>query len=435
MKSVGEVGLEKENQSYTTSSLQLLDLMDTLFSRIGRIFTKEAVARLETEAKADNVISGESEIEALQGCGGVDKSSQMKSAANSGGLLWQMAWCPLLQGMARMCCDTRKSVRQTAITYLQRALLAHELQNLTSLEWEACFLQVFFPMLSRLLEVTPIVDQFNLEETRVRASNLLCKVFLQHLLSLSSLPHFPDLWFGILDFMEKYLCLGNSDLLSEAIPESLKNMLLVMSTQGVLDVSVSNNRSGSTVSLNENNTSLKLLEMTWLRIEQFLPQFMKQLFPAIIPPTPQSPPQDPVPQVTPSPNHTLPSQPSAQFPLEAVVVQEIPVTVTMDHMTGGVSMAATPIQTPCSPSRSPDPSPHASPPTSSSPVAELQAKGEVSLGNFPITLHPPLPTVAIPTSQGQETNSISGTKQELILVQPAPQDSPTAVPVSSVLNL
>ena len=31
-------------------------------------------------------------------------------------------------------------------------------------------------MLSRLLEVVPIVDQFNLEETRVRASNLLCKV-------------------------------------------------------------------------------------------------------------------------------------------------------------------------------------------------------------------------------------------------------------------
>ena len=47
-----------------------------------------------------------------------------------------------VQGMARMCCDTRKSVRQTAITYLQRALLAHELQNLTSLEWESCFLQV-----------------------------------------------------------------------------------------------------------------------------------------------------------------------------------------------------------------------------------------------------------------------------------------------------
>ena len=44
--------------------------------------------------------------------------------------------------MARMCCDSRKSVRQTGITYLQRALLAHDLQNLTSREWESCFLQV-----------------------------------------------------------------------------------------------------------------------------------------------------------------------------------------------------------------------------------------------------------------------------------------------------
>ena len=171
-------------------------------------------------------------------------------------------------------------------------------------------------MLSRLLEVNPAVDQFNLEETRVRASNLLCKVkltewfqsgnkatsscldilqvFLQHLLSLSSLSHFPDLWFGILDFMEKYLCLENSDLLvsectadtqiqsleegfllfyflgssyplihfftfhhstsltqSEAIPESLKNMLLVMSTQGVLEVSVSSSQSEPSVALNK----------------------------------------------------------------------------------------------------------------------------------------------------------------------------------------
>ena len=32
-------------------------------------------------------------------------------------------------------------------------------------------------------------------------------------------------------------------------------------------------------------------------------------------------------------------------------------------------------------------------------VADLQAKGEVSIGNFPITLHPPLPTVSIPTPQ------------------------------------
>ena len=45
-------------------------------------------------------------------------------------------------GMAWMCCDSRKAVRQAAITYLQRALLAHELQGLTALEWFACFKEV-----------------------------------------------------------------------------------------------------------------------------------------------------------------------------------------------------------------------------------------------------------------------------------------------------
>ena len=41
-----------------------------------------------------------------------------------------------------MCCDGRRTVRQTAITYLQRALLAHELQVLTAGEWLACFQEV-----------------------------------------------------------------------------------------------------------------------------------------------------------------------------------------------------------------------------------------------------------------------------------------------------
>ena len=47
------------------------------------------------------------------------------------------------QGMARMCCDPRRSVRQTAIAYLYRGLLAHTLHHtLTAQDWEACFLEV-----------------------------------------------------------------------------------------------------------------------------------------------------------------------------------------------------------------------------------------------------------------------------------------------------
>lgn len=157
-------------------------------------------------------------------------------------------------------------------------------------------------------------------------------------------------------------------------------MLLVMSTQGVLEVSVSPNKVSECYQhvcitafiaieccyITQNDTS-KLLEMTWLRIEQFMPDFMKQLFPSVTPILP-SPPQEPAPpETTGSPAH--PPQPplSTDLPLETVVVQEIPVTMTMDHVTGSVTIAATHTQTSYSPSRSPEVSPHASPPISSSP--------------------------------------------------------------------
>ena len=45
-------------------------------------------------------------------------------------------------GIARLCCDTRRQVRSQALTYLQRALLVHDLQALTPTEWENCFNKV-----------------------------------------------------------------------------------------------------------------------------------------------------------------------------------------------------------------------------------------------------------------------------------------------------
>lgn len=44
-----------------------------------------------------------------------------------------------------------------------------------------------------------------MDETRMRTTNLLCKVFLQHLHPLLSLGNFTALWLTILEFMDKYI--------------------------------------------------------------------------------------------------------------------------------------------------------------------------------------------------------------------------------------
>lgn len=104
-------------------------------------------------------------------------------------------------------------VRMSAITYLQRALLVHDLQTLTASEWESCFSKVLFPLLSKLLEPLSPQDPTGMEEMRMRAATVLSKVFLHHLTPLLSLPTFTALWLTILDFMDRCMHVDKSDLL------------------------------------------------------------------------------------------------------------------------------------------------------------------------------------------------------------------------------
>uniref|UniRef100_A0A8B9RIS7 Golgi-specific brefeldin A-resistance guanine nucleotide exchange factor 1 n=1 Tax=Astyanax mexicanus TaxID=7994 RepID=A0A8B9RIS7_ASTMX len=239
--------------SYHTVSLQvsqdLLDLMHTLHTRAASIYSSWAEEQRHLE-------TGGRKIEA---------DSQT---------LWSSCWCPLLQGMAWLCCDARRQVRMQALTYLQRALLVHDLQTLDAIEWESCFNKVLFPLLTKLLDNISPADVGGMEETRMRACTLLSKVFLQHLSPLLSLPTFAALWLTILDFMDKYMHAGSSDLLLEAIPESLKNMLLVMDTAGIFHSADS--RTGYS----------DLWEITWERIDCFLPRLREELFKQAVMPEP-----------------------------------------------------------------------------------------------------------------------------------------------------
>merc|ERR1719219_1743853 len=97
-----------------------------------------------------------------------------------------------------------------------------------------------------------------MEETRTRAATLLGKVFLQH---------FTPLWLTILDFMEKFIKAASSDLLADAVPESLKNMLLVMDTACIFFESN-----------DETKVATPIWDLTWEKLDTFLPQLMPDLF-------------------------------------------------------------------------------------------------------------------------------------------------------------
>ena len=121
-------------------------------------------------------------------------------------------WLPILSGIGQHCYHPLKEVRQHAFSLLQKALMSEELQDLTSSQTD-CFDTVLFPLLDEVLKSDVLVlDPHGMDETRMRASALLCKTFLHFLPNMSpkSLLH---LWTRILDYLSKYMNVGQNDYL------------------------------------------------------------------------------------------------------------------------------------------------------------------------------------------------------------------------------
>lgn len=106
---------------------------------------------------------------------------------------------------------------------------------------------------------------------------------------LLSLKGFLPLWLTVLDLLRAYMHADNSENLYEAIPESLKNMLLVMASAGVLQ------------------PDSYLWTPTWRAIDLFLPTLKSELFPEpkIPAQAPPSPPRSPSPPLSQSPTNQV----------------------------------------------------------------------------------------------------------------------------------
>lgn len=199
---------------------------------------------------------------------------------------WNAFWSPIFRVLTNQCLNPCREIRHQAFNSLQRSLLSKDLASPDHTEWTKIFDEVLFPLIQRLLK--PEVwqrDPVGMSETRVQAATLLCKVFLSYLVLLSEWDGMLELWCRILGICDRLMNSGQGDNLvsvhnnyifrlilltmhqEEAIPESLKNILLVMSDSGYL------------VPPEKNPEKVELWNETWKRLDRFLPNLFGELFP------------------------------------------------------------------------------------------------------------------------------------------------------------
>lgn len=123
-----------------------------------------------------------------------------------------------------------------------------------------------------------------MSETRVQAATLLCKIFLRYLDQLPNKEGILGLWLKILDILDRMMNSGQGDSLvcfsvsllqnmttdfsqEEAIPESVKNIILLMADGGFL------------VPPTQDPSKEEIWTETKKRLERFLPDLFPEIFP------------------------------------------------------------------------------------------------------------------------------------------------------------
>ncbi|KAJ5558509.1 hypothetical protein N7535_008723 [Penicillium sp. DV-2018c] len=181
---------------------------------------------------------------------------------------WAAYWSPIFQSLTSQCINPCRDIRHHAISTLQRSLLSAELVSSDDKEWTGIFDEILFPLVLLLLK--PEVyhsDPVGMSETRFQAATLVCKIFLRFLDQSPNRTGVLPLWLRILDILDRMMNSGQGDSLAEAIPESLKNILLVMADSGYL------------VPPSQDPSKEELWVETQKRLGRFLPDLFVEIFP------------------------------------------------------------------------------------------------------------------------------------------------------------
>jgi brefeldin A-resistance guanine nucleotide exchange factor 1 len=222
---------------------------------------------------------------------------------------WRTFWMPLLSCLAQHSSNSSREVRHQALTHLQRVLLGPQISAVptpaitvtssdepepeptspTSSHVDAhnLFGQIIFPLMNDLLQPAAFArDPQSIPETRLRASMMLCKTFLHfNAHQTEKFTELKEMWLGLLEFLEHFMHSGRRhDQLYESIPESLKNVILVMNASGLVVPP-----RGEPDTRTEEQKDL--WDVTYKTVEHFLPGFTKAVFPPPPPPMAAVPPR------------------------------------------------------------------------------------------------------------------------------------------------
>jgi brefeldin A-resistance guanine nucleotide exchange factor 1 len=180
---------------------------------------------------------------------------------------------PVLISLSRHATSASPEVRYAALSSLSRALLG-PLVAVSPTDVAEVFQRVLYPLLEALIAAPSDAE---MTESRLRASTLLCKAFMRFEMNDNVTGQdVTERWVHVLDYLDRLMRTDKSDQLSEAVPESLKNVILVMQSADMLVPPTVDGRGDPQDEPN------RLWQITYDKIEQFMPGFMESVIP---PPT------------------------------------------------------------------------------------------------------------------------------------------------------